>query len=99
MAKSRARLEAERQKYLLLKQVTLCKGWPLVQEVLMDAYNEALETIQTAKTIDETLEAKGTIKFIKKFTDTLNSEMGFGKLAQAEYVKKHVNPLKGQEPE
>lgn len=99
MAKSKAELDSQRQKFLELKQVTTSKGWLRIQEILTDEFNDALDTVCAPKSAKAEVEARGIIKFIKKFTDTLNTEMGFGKLAQKEYVKNYINPPQDQESE
>lgn len=97
--KTRTELEESRKKYLALKQLTNCSGWPVVQQILTDEFKAALDTLSDPKTVKAEVEARGIIKFIKKFTDTLNSEMGFAELAQEEYIATYVNPPKDQKSE
>lgn len=97
--KSKEQLEKQGQDFKALKQLTETRGWSIVKQILTDEFEEALETLSNPKSIKAEVEARGIIKFIKKFTDTLNSEMGFGEHAQKEYVKKYVNPPKEEKSE
>jgi len=97
MKKSKSELDEKRAKYLSLKQVTQSKGWELVEKILRDEFNDALDSVCNPKSIKAEVEARGIIKFIKKFTETLNSEMAFGKMAQEEYIKYYINPPKDSE--
>ena len=99
MKRTKQELDAQRQKFLALKQVTQSKGWDLVKKILTDEFNDALDTVCAPKSAKAEVEARGIIKFIKKFTDTLNSEMGFGKIAQKQYVKDYINPPKDEQSE
>ena len=94
--RSKADLEKKSQRYLALKQTTASKGWPIVLELLTNEFGEAVEIATESKDENERAEARGTIKFIKRFTDSISSEMGFGDLAQREYVERFINPPKGQ---
>lgn len=97
--KSRAELDKERQKYLALKDLTKSRGWPVLQQILKDKFKEALDVVCAPKSVKAEVEARGAIKLIKDLTDTIDREMGFGKVAQDEYMKQYFNPPKGQEPE
>ena len=97
MKKSKSELDEQRQKFIGLKQVTECNGWRFVEKILEDEFNDALETVCNPKSVKAEVEARGIIKFIKKFTETISSEMAFGKLAQEKYVKIHINPPKDAE--
>lgn len=93
--KSKAELDEKRQKFLQLKQLTESKGWPIFQGILKEEFSEAITRASESTDENERAEARGAIKFIKKMTDTISSEMGFGELAQKEYVARFVNPPKG----
>jgi len=95
--KSKDQLEKDRLPYLELKQLTQMKAWATVEKILHSEFKDALDTVCNPKTAKAEIEARGIIKFIKKFTDTLNAEMGFGKLAQEQYIKSFINPPKDEE--
>ena len=97
--KSKEELEARRVKYLALKQLTKSSGWPILQQILKDEFHAALDQVSAPKSAKAEVEARGVIRFIKKFSDTLDTEMKFGEFAQKEYVERFVNPPKGQKPE
>lgn len=90
--KRKEQLDVERQKYLRLNALTNEPGWIDLQSYLQEAFVEALEILQNPKYVKQELEARGIIKFIKEFTDKLNSDMQFGKKAQIEYVKTYLQP-------
>ena len=97
MRKSKAELESQSRDFQALKQLTQTRGWKLVQQILTDEFNDALDTVSAPKSAKAEIEARGIIRFIKKFTDTLNSEMGFGKHAQEQYVQQYVNKPQDEE--
>ena len=97
MKKSKDQLEKDRRPYVELKQLTQTKAWATIDKILHDEFEDALETVCNPKTAKAELEARGIIKFIKRFTETLNSEMGFGKVAQEQYIKSFINPPKDEE--
>ena len=97
MKKSKDQLEKDRLPYVELKQLTQMKAWATVERILTDEFQAALDTVCDPKTVKAELEARGIIKFIKKFTETLNAEMGFGKVAQEQYIKSFINPPKDLE--
>ena len=93
--KSKAELDAKRVRFLQLKQLTDSKGWPIFKEILTEEFCAAIARASESPDENERAEARGTIKFIKKMTDSISSEMGFGELAQRQYVEQYVNPPKG----
>ena len=97
MKKSKDQLEKDRLPYVELKQLTQHKAWAIVDKILTQEFHDALETVCNPKTAKSEMEARGIIKFIKKFTETLNNEMGFGKVAQEQYIKSFINPPKDEE--
>ncbi len=97
MKKSKDQLEKDRIPYVELKQLTQQKAWATVERILHEEFKSALDILIEPNDPTQADRARGTISFIKKFTETLNAEMGFGKLAQEQYIKQFINPPKDQE--
>ena len=97
MKKSKDQLEKDRLPYVELKQLTNMKAWATVERILHDEFEAALNILIEPNDPTQADKARGTISFIKKFTETLNAEMGFGKLAQEQYIKSFINPPKDAE--
>jgi DNA gyrase inhibitor GyrI len=95
--KSKDQLEKDRRPYIELKQLTQSKAWATVERILHDEFRDAINILIDPNDPTQADKARGTILFIKKFTDTLNSEMGFGKVAQEQYIKSFINPPKDEE--
>lgn len=99
MQRSKAELEKKSADHQVLKQLTEHRGWAIVQKMLTDEFNDALDQLTEPNSPGQEAEARGAIKFIKKFTDALNAELRIGEAAKKEYVKKYVNPPKDQQSE
>lgn len=99
MPRSKAELDEKRHKYLALKELKRSRGWSELETILRDEFSKALDEVSSPKTVKAEMEARGVIKFIKRLTDTIDTEMKFGELAQKEYIEKHINPPKDHKSE
>ena len=92
MKKSKESLDLARQRYAALQSLTKQNGWQYIEQILRDEFHKAIDQVSNPKSVKAEVEARGIIKFIKKLTDSINSEMQFGKLAQEEYVQQYITP-------
>ena len=83
-------------KYPGLKDITNSSGWKHVEAILFAEYCEQLDTIKAPKYVKAEVEARAVIKFIERFTDTINSELNFAEVAKERYAKKYLKTPEGE---